>query len=299
MKTPLSNSSELWRSSLPVPHSEAHKYNRGHTLVLSGGLFTTGAARLAARSALRVGSGLVTLGTPREAAAIHGAHVTAIMLRPVDTLEEWEALLEISGFGAVVIGPGRNGLPPHSAVAQAHTRSLVEVYAWKGKGALVLDADGLTSFVHHREELHAIATGMALRPVVITPHEGEFARLFPHLKESKSADILGCDKAQRALEAAKESGCWVVLKGARTCIAAPEGQLIIDDHCVPWLATAGTGDVLAGMIAGLLAQGMPVHDACSAAVWLHGEAGHKLGVGLISDDLPEVIPSLLRYLVAS
>ncbi len=295
MKNPILNAPELWRSSFPIPTPGSHKYTRGHTLVLSGGAFTTGAARLAARGALRMGSGLVTLGTPREAAPIHGAHVTSIMLRPVDSVEELSILLESQVFKVVVIGPGRNGLSPHSLEAQELTRGLVQVYALKGQGALVLDADGLTSFAPCREELRAAVATMAPRPVILTPHEGEFARLFPHLKEGMGDSA---SKGQKAMAAAQEMGAWVVLKGACTCIAGPQEPLILNDRSVPWLASAGTGDVLAGFIAGLLAQGMKPHEACAAAVWLHSEAGQQLGPGLISEDLPEAIPSLLKGFMA-
>jgi NAD(P)H-hydrate epimerase len=289
------NSPKLW--SLPKPQLSAHKYARGHTLVVSGDQTHTGAARLAARGALRIGSGLVTVASPADALAVNAAHLTAIMLAKCDNAADLALLLEDERKNAVVLGPG-NG------VGEA-TRAKVEA-ALKSKAALVLDADALTSFEAAPHELFA----MCREGTVLTPHAGEFARLFPGLLDGESLKILsphaGRGKGEGAIgrleaarEAARRSGAVIVLKGADTVIAATDGRAAINENAPPYLATAGSGDVLAGMIAGLLAQGMPTFEAACAAVWLHGAAATAFGPGLIAEDLPDALPGVLKQIRAA
>jgi hydroxyethylthiazole kinase-like uncharacterized protein yjeF len=275
------NEPALWLAHLPFPRVEGHKYTRGHAVVVSGGMTATGAARLAARGALRVGAGLVTLASPPEALQVNAAHLTAIMLSRMDGAPGLAALLSDHRRNAVCLGPGLG--------VGGETRALVAEALASG-AAVVLDADALTSFADCPEQLF---TGIRLwpeRPVVLTPHGGEFARLF-----GPADDV---SKLERARRAAELSGAVVVLKGPDTVVAAPDGRASIAANAPPWLATAGSGDVLAGIAAGLLAQRMPVFEAASAAVWMHGEAGNAAGIGLIAEDLPEALPSVWRRLSA-
>src|SRR5262245_6902663 len=271
----------LWRRVLPVPRIDGHKYARGHAVVVSGGLSHTGAARLAARGALRAGAGLVTIASPREALAVNAAASLAVMVRPVDGPEELQKFLADRRLNAVVLGPG-------GGVGQG-TRDLVRV-ALADERAVVLDADALTSFGDNPEELAQAIRARSDAATVLTPHEGEFARMFEAQAEPHS-------KLERARAAARQMGAVILLKGPDTVVAAPDGRAAIADNAPPWLATAGSGDVLAGMVAGLLAQGMPAFEATVAAVWLHGEAANAVGPGLISEDLPEAVPAVYRRLL--
>jgi hydroxyethylthiazole kinase-like uncharacterized protein yjeF len=275
---------ELWKSRFPVPQIDGHKYARGHAVVVSGGLARTGAARLAARGALRAGAGLVTIASPREALAVNAAATLAVMVRPVDGAAELAAMLEDRRLNALVLGPGGGvGAPMRALVAAALA----------AERAVVLDADALTSFAEDPAALWAAAAGHAA--TVMTPHQGEFSRVF-----DKEPNIVGAaSKLDAARAAAARSHMIVVLKGPDTVIVAPDGRAAISDNAPPWLATAGSGDVLSGMIAGLLAQGMPAFEAACAAVWLHGEAGNISGPGLISEDLPEALPRVFRTLLPS
>lgn len=273
------NRPALWRDAMPALKADGHKYDRGHAVIVSGGMTQTGAARLAARAALRVGAGLVTLASPPEALAVNAAHLTAIMLKRMDGAEGLSALLEDRRLNSVGLGPGLGPV----AVA----RPLVEA-ALASEAAVVIDADGISAFRDGPERLFALIRGRSA-PVVLTPHDGEFARLFPDL-----ADLPG--KLDRARRAAARSGAVVLLKGADTTVAAPDGRATIADNAPPHLATAGSGDVLAGMIVGLLADGMPAFSAAAAAVWLHGEAGALLGRGLIAEDLADALPRVFTRL---
>jgi hydroxyethylthiazole kinase-like uncharacterized protein yjeF len=277
------NGPDLWRSVFPVPKVDGHKYGRGHVVVVSGNASHTGAARLAARGALRAGGGLVTLASPTDALTINATASLAVMVREVNGDGELALLLGDKRLNAVVLGPGRGVGAPTRALALA---------ALAGERSVVLDADALTSFADQPAELFA-GIKERQRPVVLTPHEGEFARLF----KSSPEVLAGGSKCDRARRAAARSGAVVLLKGADTVVAAPDGRTAVADNAPPWLATAGTGDVLAGFVAGLLAQGMPVFEAAAAAVWLHGESGNEAGPGLISEDLPEALPKVYRQLV--
>jgi ADP-dependent NAD(P)H-hydrate dehydratase / NAD(P)H-hydrate epimerase len=266
------NEAALWLAQFPWPKEDGHKYARGHAVVVSGPAYSTGAARLGARGALRIGAGLVTVASPRDAVAINASQLTAIMVREANDARGLNALLADPRKNAVLIGPGVG--------VGERTKQMVLV-ALKSDAAVVLDADALTSFADKPDELFAT-------PVVLTPHDGEFARLF--------SDLAALPKLDRARQAATRSGAVIALKGADTVVAAPDGRASINATTSPWLATAGTGDVLAGMVLGLLAQGMPAFEATSAAVWLHGAAAKAFGPGLIAEDLPEMLPEVLRGL---
>lgn len=271
----------LWRDLFPVPRIDGHKYDRGHALVVSGPAHATGAARLAARAALRVGAGLVTVAGPRAAVPVLAANLTAVMVGEAEGARGLAKLLADPRLNVVLLGPGQG--------VGRSTRDCVAAAA-KAKRALVLDADALTSFSESPESLaRAISTAAA---AILTPHEGEFARLFNREPQITRAE----SKIEKVRVSAARLRAVVVLKGPDTAIASPDGRAAIAANAPPWLATAGTGDVLSGLIAGLLAQGMPPFEAASAAVWLHGECGNEFGPGLIAEDLPEALPAILRGL---
>lgn len=276
------NDPPLWSSVFPRPRLDSHKYTRGHAVVVSGDAAHTGAARLAARGALRAGAGLVTLASPPSAMLVNAAHLTAIMLTPFEGADALTKILEDKRKNALLIGPG--------AGIGWETRDNVLAALLSG-AAMVLDADALTSFAEIPRDLFVAIKGYFAGPVVMTPHEGEFARLFPALAAG------GADKLERARLAAAEAAAIVILKGPDTVIASPDGRAAVTRNAGPELATAGSGDVLGGIVLGLLAQGMPPFEAACAAVWLHGEAGDCFGPGLISEDLPEMLPAVLRDLL--
>ncbi len=279
------NSPAVWRRALQRPDADSHKYARGAVLVLSGPAHQTGAARLAARAALRSGAGIVALASPLPAVAVNAGHLTAIMVAPFSGVRDFESLLADERRRALVLGPGA-GVGPElrGLVAAALTRSAE-------RRTIVLDADALTSFAGEAERLAGlIARGGCA--AVLTPHEGEFARLFADAPGVRAED----SKLERARAAARLMGAVVLIKGADTVVAAPDGRAAIGWDLPPTLATAGSGDVLAGLIAGLAAQGAPAFEAASAAVWMHGACARALGPGLIAEDLPEALPGVLRAL---
>ncbi|HKK29245.1 MAG TPA: NAD(P)H-hydrate dehydratase [Alphaproteobacteria bacterium] len=258
----------LWQ--LPGFGPGTHKYRRGHCVVAAGGM--PGAARLACHAALRIGAGLVSVAAhPAGLPQLAGAPA-AVILRPCADLPSFAALAEDSRVASLLIGPG--------AGADGRTRRRVDAALRTGKPCL-LDADAITAFREEPDRLFRVATGNA----VLTPHEGEFGRLFPNVKG---------DKLNRARAAAARAGNVVLLKGADTVVAAPDGRAAINANAPFWLGTAGSGDVLSGMIAGLLAQGMALFDAACAGAWLHGEAASRFGYGMIADDLPDALPAVLR-----
>lgn len=277
----------ITRDSLPdlAKRPGQHKYDHGHALVLGGPPGAGGAARLAARAALRIGAGLVTLGCPMRAVGENAVHLNAIMLRGLDGTAGLGEALEDKRINALCLGPGL-GLG-------GSTGELVKI-ALQAARATVLDADALSRFQRSPEALF----GLLHDRCVLTPHGGEFARLFPDIMQRLSDGV--CDKAEALQAAAARAGCIVLLKGAETVIAAPDGGVAVNDasdaRAAPWLATAGAGDVLAGMICGLLARGLAPMEAAQAAAWLHVEAARSFGPGLIAEDLPEDLPKVLRSL---
>jgi len=273
----------LWQSQFRIPKLDGHKYDRGHAVVVSGPSWSTGAARLAARGALRAGAGLVTIASPREALAINAADNLAVMVRLVDGAAELAGFLADKRLNALAIGPGV-GVGPE-------TCELV-LTALSGERAVVLDADAMTSFAGDPQRLAGALGARAENRTIMTPHEGEFTRYFVALDERAKVG----SKLDRARLAAGLTGAVIILKGADTVVAAPDGRAAISANAPAYLATAGAGDVLAGMTTGLLAQGMPAFEAAAAAVWLHGEAASAFGPGLISEDLSEQLPRLYRGL---
>jgi len=271
----LENGPELWLPRFPWPNAASHKHARGRLIVVSGEAWATGAARLAARGALRIGAGLVTVLSPPEALPVNAGHLEAVMLKGFETeLELEQAAKDVD---AAVIGPA----------AGVGEGTLLNVLALARTGAaLVIDADAITVFREDPEELFSVLD----RDDVLTPHPGEFERLFPGLLASAPERIAA------AREAAERAGAVVLLKGADTVIAAPDGRCAVNPNGSPWLATAGSGDVLAGFIGGLVAQGMESFEAACAAAWIHAEAAELHGPGLISEDLPGLAPSVLRRL---
>jgi NAD(P)H-hydrate epimerase len=269
------NTPSLWQ--FPWPRAQAHKYDRGHAVVVSGPAHATGAARLAARAALRVGAGLVSVASPPDALAVNAAHLTAIMLKPFEGADGLTRLLSDQRLNALVIGPGLG--------VGGETRALVDA-ALKSGAAVVLDADALTSFKDDPEALF----NRLHDACVLTPHAGEFERLFPALLDASASRV------DAARQASVRAGCVILLKGGDTVIADPSGKCAINANAPPSLATAGAGDVLAGLIAGLLAQRMNAFDAAACGAWLHGDAADRFGPGLIAEDLPEMVPEVLTGL---
>ncbi len=263
----------LWentRPALPHPTLASHKYSRGHAVIVSGPRFNTGACRLAASAALSIGAGLVTIAGREDELLIHAAHTTAVMLAQTENALALAMLLNDRRRNAVCIGPA-------AGVGSATAAKVRAVLA--SAAATVLDADALSSFAPAPGELFAAIAEDSARPVVITPHEGEFARLFMDLTNVSQA------KHERAILAAKRSGAIVILKGGDTVVASPDGRAVINGNAPPSLATAGSGDVLAGLVTGLLAQGMEGFEAACAAVWLHGDAAGRCAASLTAETL--------------
>jgi len=264
------NGPGLWLPFWPDLSSDTHKYRRGHALVVGGGPNSTGAARLAAESALRIGAGLVTLVVPPEALAIYASHLTAVMLQVLNEESDFQTLLGDDRSSAVLAGPG-------CGVSESTKTRVFEIL--RSKKPCVLDADALSVFSDNPRELFGGITDAC----VLTPHDGEYGRLFT----GKG------DRLSRARLAAKVSGSVVLLKGGDSVVATPDGRAAVLSNAPPVLATAGSGDVLAGLVLGFLAQGCaPYHAACIAG-WIHGESGRRLGNGLVSEDLVLALPEIL------
>jgi len=268
------NAPALWRAHLRIPTLLDHKYTRSH-VVVSGGAEMTGAARLAARAAMRAGAGMVTIASAPEAVPIYATEMAGVLVKPVARPADFVALLEDKRKVAILVGPG-NGVSDAT-----RARALAALATGR---PVVLDADALTVFAGSADALAGARRG----DCVLTPHEGEFARLFGHHEGSK---------LKRARAAASESGAVVVLKGGDTVVAAPDGRAAITSNAPAWLATAGAGDVLAGMVLAHLGQGLPAFEAACAAAWQHGAAAARFGPGLIAEDLPDQVPAVLRDLI--
>jgi ADP-dependent NAD(P)H-hydrate dehydratase / NAD(P)H-hydrate epimerase len=266
------NGPDLWLAGYPWPQPESYKYKRGEVLIL-GGETITGASRMTVQAASRAGAGMVTLAAPAKVWSIYATSLINAIIRSFDGLRDFEALLADERRNVIAIGPG-------SGVGSS-TRQFV-LAALATKRAAVLDADALTSFAEAPDDLFQAIVG----PCVLTRHAGEFMRLF-HFEG---------DKLQRTRSAAKESNAVVVLKGPDTVIAAPDGRAIINSNAPAQLATGGSGDVLTGFVAALLAQGMAPFEAAAAAVWLHGAAATEYGLGLVAEDLPNALPRVLQKL---
>ncbi|MBF0251457.1 MAG: NAD(P)H-hydrate dehydratase [Alphaproteobacteria bacterium] len=279
----------LWRDAFPDVLEDANKYARGHLVVL-GGAGMTGAARLAAMGGRRAGAGLVTIACPDKAFAVYAAATQpGTLIQPFRSGKDFAAILADARKTTMVLGPG-------AGVAKATRQKILAALA-AGKRC-VLDADALTVFRDAPKALFRAVSGRAhpdLSDVVLTPHGGEFPRLFPDLAKKYAAAKLGKIEATR--EAARRSGCVVLYKGPSTVVAAPDGRAAVTVNAPQWLATAGSGDVLAGMIGALLAQGMPAFEAANAAAWMHGEAAMSAGPGLIAEDLPDALPEIVAWLI--
>ncbi len=274
------NDPRLRADAMPALVSDGNKYTRGHALAW-GGWPTTGAARMAARAAARMGAGLTTVAVPEAALPVYAAALTSVMVSPVARHEDFDRLLADRRYTGLLIGPGA-GIGPD-------TRARVLAMLKTGR-ATVLDVDALTTFKDDPHALFDAIVGRGAGACALTSHEGEFTRLFDGVVDLKA------DKLTRARAAARASGAIVVLKGSDTVIAAPDGCAIVNADAPPTLATAGAGDVLSGMLLGQLTQGMAPLRAAAAAVWLHGAAAASFGPGLLAEDLPDLLPAVLKSL---
>ena len=268
----LKNNPKHWLKLLPKLTTDSNKYTRGHIMII-GGYPLTGASRLSAHAAARMGSGLTTLLVPEVAFAIYASALTSIMVKPFGDIETFNHSINGKRITSFLIGPGAGVIDD----TRSQSLKLLDTNC-----PVVLDADALTAF---QGELSLLSSYLHAN-CVLTPHEGEFKRLFS----------LTDDRVLSVQQAAKVCGAIVVLKGSETVVAAPNGQTMVNENAPPTLATGGAGDVLAGMIAGLIAQGMPAFEAASAAVWIHGEAAKLFGLGLIAEDLPRLLPKVLKTL---
>jgi hydroxyethylthiazole kinase-like uncharacterized protein yjeF len=282
--TAFENVPALWASFIPSPQLASHKYSRGHVGVFSGGPASTGAARLAAMAAARAGAGAVTLLSQSSALQVNAAHLTSIILRKTDSFEEVEEFMQRRKPDALVFGPGLGTSPKVGEVATQLVTACNAIVR-----GIVFDADAITVFGREPQSLFEAARVDGAPAIVLTPHEGEFGRLFPDIAADKALSKL--DKARKA---AKRANAVIVYKGPDTVIAAPDGFAAINGNGTPLLATAGSGDVLSGIVASFLAQGMRSFEAACAAVWMHAEAARFFGPGLMAEDLPLALVRVLR-----
>ncbi len=272
------NQRNLWPEIPKAPEAVTHKHSRGRLLVMCGGALHTGAARLAARAGLRIGAGWVTLAGSKKSMQVCAAHETSVVLLARDRGEPVSSLLQAQNPDCIIIGPA-------GGVGKDMRRDVLELLAHNKP--TVLDADALSSFADDPDTLFDACHSNT----VLLPHEGEFARLFGQLGSEFG------NKIERVQAAARLAGCTLLLKGADSVMATASGRIVVNTHTSGWLASLGSGDVLAGMVAGLMAQGHRGFEALCAAVWMHGELGRRLGPGLIAEDLPKAIPLILRDLL--
>lgn len=267
------NQPALWQDDFPFLSPMDHKYTRGAAIVVGGDTEMTGASRLAAMSALRAGAGHVTIACPGPALEVYASQLTAVMNYPINSMADFQDFISDERKDTILLGPG-NG------VIEDTKLKVLESLAQKKK--CIIDADAISVFRDNPKELFAAIDS----PVIMTPHEGEFARLF---------NVEG-DKISRTKQAAKISNAIIVLKGPDTVIASPDGTTVINTNAPPYLATAGSGDVLAGIITGLVAQEVEPFMAACMGVWIHSECANKAGLGLIAEDLPLYLPEILEDL---
>lgn len=278
MTEPQINHPAHWQSLLPQPGADSHKYTRGYVLI-QGGYPVTGAARLAAMAAARSGAGITAIAVPESALNIYASQLLSIMAKPYSDSSGLYTLINDKRIGALLIGPG-------AGVSDTTRQTTLNML--KTAKPVVIDADALTIFAREPDRLHKSISG----PCVLTPHAGEFQTLF-NVQPAKETAL----RIAQVQNAAANTGGIVLLKGSQTIIADPNGRVIRNQVAPPTLATAGAGDVLAGIITSLLAQGMPAFEAAAAATWIHAEAARLCGVGMIAEDLPELIPTLLQGLM--
>ncbi len=274
------NKPENWLKYFPWPHPEGNKYDRGHAIIMGGEWHSTGAGKLSAYAALRVGAGLVSIACNERSLQLYAVSLQAVMTKLMETSDDFADIVNDPRVKSILLGPG--------AGVNVHTKNCV-LQALITSKPVVLDADALSVFSEIPEQLFSAINS----PCILTPHEGEFARLFGRLINKGQQSI------DRALQAAKASNSVVVLKGANTVIASHDGRYAVNNNATPFLATAGSGDVLAGMCTGLLAQSMPAFEAACAAVWLHAEAARSFGAGLIAEDISSQLPAILQKLILS
>ncbi len=276
MTKPITNVPKVWKQHFPFPSENSHKYARGHLAVFGGEDGMEGAAALAALAAQRLSCGMVTIVTHPDTHDYYktvGLSLLTYVIDAVHTLPEW---LEKRKVKALVMGPGLTPSDKTRRFAMGALQTDIP---------LVLDAGVISSFATDNDPLFEMIVNRDA-PVVLTPHEGEFSRLFGTID----------DRAESAQGAAIQSGATIILKGPETLIASPEEEVIIQKKATPWLATAGSGDVLAGLVGSLLASGMDAHHASAAAVWCHTEAGNLAAPGLIPEDIIAAIPRVLEQI---
>jgi len=272
------NNPELWIKEFPFPSSFDHKYSRGLLIINCGPIYKTGAARLAGRSAMRVGAGAVKLICDDEAAKVLEPQISVELISVVKEKNEIQQIFKDRKVSSILVGPG-NGVND-----ETKSRTLLALAFVKH---VVIDADAITCFEKNPKELFVDT----YPHTILTPHEGEFRRLFGD--EIASIE----DKVVKTVEASKLAGSIVVLKGADTIIANPEGQAVINSSEAPYLATAGSGDVLAGIIASLVGDNkMSAFNAACAGTWIHSKLGELIGAGLIAEDLIDNIPLIIKKL---